>query len=150
MRRSWAWTFNAFLLGINASAIMVLFASSSFADSASSTSSPEDLFLSSLVISIGGLKGASVLAAVVILTQLVIKFLGTRWDPLAGQWKLLAVSAFTIVAGVSGLMLTDHLTFMAALLHSSTLATFQVFAHQVVTQITESQTPATNSTPPSS
>jgi hypothetical protein len=147
MRRYWTWILNSFLLGVNAAVIVILLASSSLADGPQTPSSPEDAFLSALLLSIGGLKGAGVLAAVVVLTQVVVKFMDTRWAAFAGKWKLLAVSGLTLVGGVAGLMTTEHLSFLAALLHSSTLATFQVFAHQLLKQVTERPDPAP-ATPP--
>jgi hypothetical protein len=138
MRRKWAVMINAFLFPINTVIVWVLLVSpAALADSSASPSSAEDVFLGSLFTSLGGLKGASVLAAVAILTQLLIKFNATRWADFEGKWKLLIFTGLTLVGGVSGLMITDHLSFTAALLHSSTLATFQVFAHQFYKQITE-------------
>lgn len=140
MRRSWTWIINAFLLGFNAAAIVVLFASTSLADSPSSPSSPEDVFLQALFSSLGGMKGAGLLLIVAMITQLLVKFSDTKWAAFEGKWKLLAVSGLTLIGGVAALM-SQGLTFMAALLHSTTLATAQVFLHQVVKQITEKPEP---------
>src|SRR6185295_18726759 len=137
MRRTWTSMINAFCIGFNAAAITVLFASASvMGDTVSSPSSPEDLFLSALFASLGGLKGAGTLLIVATLTQLLVKFSDTKWAAFEGKWKLLAVSGLTLLGGVAALM-SQGLTFTAALLHSSTLATAQVFLHQVVKQITE-------------
>ena len=80
--------------------------------------------------------GASTLAIVVSVVQLLIMFLKT---PLVGQLftkltddlKIILVTGLTVVGGVSSLMLTEQLPFVAALIHSTTVAALSVFAHQL-------------------
>jgi hypothetical protein len=100
---------------------------------------PQDVsmidFITLLIQSLNGLKGAGALAAAGVLVQLVLAFAKT---PLAGLFfqklpsgmKLVAVTGLSVVAGVVALLVSG-VTLGAALVHSSTLAAFTVFAHQV-------------------
>lgn len=92
---------------------------------------------------IGGLKGAGILVIVAGVVQLIMQFfktpLATRFFPdLSGKAKLLIVSGLTVVGGVLGLM-ADGQPFMAAILHSSTLAALQVFANQLFRKFAKSK-----------
>ena len=92
--------------------------------------------LSFLIQSIGGMKGASTLAIVGTIVQVVMKALQTplisNW---AGKWKLLLVAGLNMVGGVVALLLTQpEIGIWGALLHSSMLAAISVFGHQVMKQ----------------
>ena len=98
-------------------------------------SQPNIDFLKLLVESLGGLKGASTLAIVAVVVQLLIKFLnlpiaGGIFGAAKGWLKLAIVTFLTIVSGVTGLMI-EGLSLGAALLHSTTLAAFMVFLNQI-------------------
>jgi len=88
-------------------------------------------FMKALFASLGGLKGASSLGAAAMLVQLMMKFLKTPLGRKAGKYRLLAVSLMSMAAGVLALMLTSGMGLGAALMHGTTLAAFQVFAHQL-------------------
>jgi hypothetical protein len=98
-----------------------------------------DEFLAALLGSLGGFKGASTLVIVGIVTQLAMKLLMTKVGDFAGKWKITIVLTLSIVVGVVGLMSTEHLTLLAALLHSTTLAAFQVLGHQLLVQFSEKE-----------
>lgn len=95
--------------------------------------------IDSLLNSMGGASGFSVLGGVAVLIQvgflLLKKF--PKFSDMMGKYKLLVVTGATLVAGVLGLMSIEHLGFMAAFTHASTLAAFQVFANQALKQFAE-------------
>lgn len=97
---------------------------------------PNGEFIKLLLESMGGLKGASTLAIVGIVVQLLIKALnlpivGKLFSESSGKVKLVIVSGLTLIGGVVGLMTVEGLTVGAALIHSTTLAAFMVFANQI-------------------
>ncbi len=103
-------------------------------------------FLGDLLQSLGGLNGASALAATAILIKLLLKFLSTPWGQnvlgkafkdMAGGWKLTIVTGLSLAGGVIGLMTAGGLSAGAALVHSTTLAAFMVFSNQIYKQFFE-------------
>jgi hypothetical protein len=90
-------------------------------------------FINLLLKSIGDIKGATGLGIVVIIVQLLMAFFKTQLSNFAGKYKLLIVTFLTLVLGVLTLK-TSGLTWSAALLHSSTIAAFQVFFNQLYKQ----------------
>lgn len=109
---------------------------------------PNQDFLNLLLASIGGAKGASMLAVAGIVVQLVIKFMSTTW---VGQWfpqltgavKLVIVTGLSLAAGILALMIPPaSLTLGAALVHSSTLTAFMVFGNQAYQQFLQPAKPA--------
>lgn len=127
--------FYALMILCQAATFALLGAAAALAADPAQTS-PEVDFFNSFLASIGGLRGASALTIVVIVTQLGIKFMRTRWSELAGKWKLLIVSGFSVVASIAGLMVAGQ-PFAAALLDASTMPLVQVFLHQAWKQFTE-------------
>lgn len=104
--------------------------------------SPE--FLDFLVASFNGAKGASVFGAAAIMIQLILKALD---QPFSKHWfgnksglnKLLIISALTFAVTPLGLVSGAGLSIGAALLHSSTLASFMVFLNQLYKQASEAK-----------
>ena len=90
-----------------------------------------------LITAIGGMKGMSALGIAAAVAQLLLKFMATPLSKFAGKYKLLAITVLTMVAGVLGLMMASDVSFMAALMHSTTLAAFQVFVHQLWKQFVD-------------
>jgi len=99
--------------------------------------SPE--FIDFLIASFNGMKGAGVIGGAAILIQLIVKaldqpfsdhFFGKR----SGFNKLLIVSALTLALTPLGLVQGAGLSIGAALLHSTTLASFMVFLNQLYKQ----------------
>ena len=98
-------------------------------------------FLKELLASIGGLKGASALTiaavAIKLLLQLlnlpfVASLLGSKFKEWNGGVKLVVVLGLSYVGGVLALMLPPtSLSVGAALVHSTTLASFMVFTNQI-------------------
>ena len=84
-----------------------------------------------MVAAIGGMKGMSALAIAASVSQLLLKFLSTPLAKFAGKYKLLAVTGLTLVTGVLALMVASDMSMFVALMHSTTLAAFQVFVHQI-------------------
>lgn len=105
--------------------------------------SPE--FLDFLVASFNGIKGASIFGASAIAIQLIVKALD---QPFSRHWfgnksglsKLLIISGLTFAVTPLGLISGAGLSFGAAMLHSSTLASFMVFLNQLYKQVTEAKT----------
>ena len=90
-----------------------------------------------LVVAIGGMKGLSALGIAAAGSQLLLKFMSTPLAKFSGKYRLLAITGLTMVSGVLALMTASDISFMAALLHSTTLAAFQVFIHQVWKQVVQ-------------
>ena len=93
-----------------------------------------------LINSLGGLKGASALAIAAFVVQVLLKlldmdvvenWLGKSFSDWSGAWKLVVISGLTLVSGVLGLMVMGHVSLGAALIHSTTLTAFMVFANQI-------------------
>lgn len=106
---------------------------------AQEASIPTDQFLMYLLQSLGGIKGASVLAIVGIVIQIVIKFLNSEicnqvFKNFTGLGKLIAISAFTLVGGIVSLMVSTGMNFWAALFHATTLNAIMVLANQFLQQ----------------
>lgn len=98
-------------------------------------------FLQGLLSFIGGLKGAGTLAIVAGVVQLVMQLLKTPFlskllPSISGATKLLIVSGLSVVGGLLVLM-SDGQSFLAALMHSTTLAALQVFANQIFQQFSK-------------
>lgn len=97
---------------------------------------PTQEFISLLLQSLGGMKGLSTIAVVGLVVQLLLKLLdlpllGKFFSESKGWLKLVIVSGLTMVSGVVGLCVHDGLSLGAALIHSTTLTAFMVFANQI-------------------
>jgi hypothetical protein len=107
----------------------------------------DDAFLTALFTALGGMSGISASAAVILVVQILMKFLNTDWattlfadvfkndSGLAGWVQLLLVSGLTVVVGVLTLHYVSGVTWLAALLNSTTLAALQVFGNQIIQKI---------------
>lgn len=98
-------------------------------------SDPHIDFIKLLITSIGGLKGASNLAIVAVVIQLLLKLIdlpafGKIFSNFSAAGKLLLVSGLTMVLGPISLIL-EGVPLGAALVHSATLSALTVFVHQV-------------------
>ncbi len=82
---------------------------------------------------ISGIKGATTIAVIGGLVQLLVKAVNSRFGDGLGKYKLLTVSLLSVVGVVVGLMAQGS-PLSAALFSGATLAAFQVFAHQVYKQ----------------
>lgn len=92
------------------------------------------IFLDQLLNSIGGLKGAGAMAIVTAVVQLVMLLSKTKLSRFAGKYRLLLVYGLTMVSGVLTLTTVNGLDIATALIHSNTLASFQVFGNQAIKQ----------------
>lgn len=100
---------------------------------------PNLSFLQLLLKSIGDMKGATTLAIIAIVIQLLIKLLDL---PLVGSWfsgtkgktKLMIVTGLTFALAPITLVSSLGLDWGAALTHSTTLAAFMVFVNQIFVQ----------------
>lgn len=90
-------------------------------------------FIMAVINAAGGLKGASILAGVGIVIQLLMLFFRTPLALFASKFKLVVVAGLSLVGGIVGLA-ASGMSIGEALLHSSTLAFAQVFFHQVYVQ----------------
>lgn len=93
-------------------------------------------FISALIEAIGGLKGKGTLSIVAVSVQLFMLFLDTKFGSglLKGSVKLLVVSALSLVGGVVGLMVSDGIEFLPALMSSANLTALMVFGNQAYKQ----------------
>lgn len=94
---------------------------------------PTEDFLALLLQSIGQVKGATGMGIAVLVTQLIMAFFRTPLANFAGKFRLVIVMVLSLAAGLLALKLSG-VTWAAALVHSSTLAAFQVLAHQLYVQ----------------
>jgi hypothetical protein len=102
-------------------------------------------FLQLLLASLGGVKGMSALAIAGMATQLVAKFLNTNlmskvWVQIPGIWKIVTIVTLTAVGGVLG-MVSQGVSWGAALIHSSVLSAVMVLANQIYQHVTEPKAP---------
>lgn len=89
-----------------------------------------------LIAALGGLKGASALAIAAVVVQAIMLLLRSKLGEVAGKYRLLAVYLLSVVAGVVSLRIAG-VDLGAALVHTQTLAAFQVFLNQVLKQFFE-------------
>lgn len=87
---------------------------------------------------IGGARGAGVMGVIVAVIQVLLLVLKSPLGWLAGPYKLLLITVLTLFLGVTGLKL-DGFDWQTALMHSTTLASFQVFLHQMWKQMLEAK-----------
>ena len=97
---------------------------------------PDTAFWSKLLEVLGGAKGMTVKGIVLAVVQLAVVFFRTSFSDFAGKTKLLVVLALSLLATVLGHIFTG-MSVPAALLDGTTLAAFQVFAHQLVKHLNE-------------
>ena len=90
--------------------------------------------LTAFITAIGGIKGAGVLAIVVLAVQGLALIFRTQLGKFAGIYQLLIVNGLTMVLGVVGLKMTTGMSWLAVLLNSQSLAMAQVYFHQVINQ----------------
>lgn len=103
---------------------------------------PTQEFIMFLLQSLGGIKGASTLAIVGVVLQILFQFLhtplfGSVFKKIDSSDKLLVILFLSMASGVVSLMLSSGLSFVAALLHSTTLTAFSVFANQLYKKFVE-------------
>lgn len=89
--------------------------------------------ISAFLHSLNGLKGGSALAVAAIIVQGLMLAFRAPLGSFAGRYRLVIMSALTLVAGWTALRMAG-LDGVSALLHSTTLISLQVFAHQVYIQ----------------
>jgi len=94
---------------------------------------PTEQWIMDLFSGLGGLKGASTLAIVALIVQLIMKFFKTPLANFAGKYRLIVVSGLTVIGGMVGLVAQGS-TWLSALVSASVIAAIQVFFHQIVTQ----------------
>lgn len=78
---------------------------------------------------VGGFKGASVLAGVLLGVKILAAALSWRLSELAGIWRLTIISGLNVVGSVLGLVLTG-MPFFGALTNAGVLALLSVFVNQ--------------------
>lgn len=92
--------------------------------------------VSQFLESINGLKGLGAMGIALLVVQGLLLALRSSFVNLPGKWKLVVASGLSLVTGVLALRL-NGVDLTAAILHGSTLASLNVFAHQIVKQFTE-------------
>ena len=94
---------------------------------------PSSAEIMAFLAALGGLKGAGSLAIAAAVVQAIMLLLRSSLGSFAGKAKLTIVLLLSVVSGVIALKL-NGVELGAALLHSSTMASFQVFLNQVYKQ----------------
>ncbi len=95
-----------------------------------------DQALGELLKSLGGFKGATALGIVFLVVQALLLFFRTKLADFAGKWKLVIVTALSLVGGVIGLLVSG-VPLLAALTHATTFTSLQVFGNQFIKQFAE-------------
>ncbi len=90
--------------------------------------------LGQLVLSFGGLRGATALGIAVFVVQALLFFFRTKLAEFAGKWRLLVVAGLNLVFVLLAL-LAAGVPFLASLTHTSTALAFQVLLNQVFKQV---------------
>lgn len=120
---------------------------------------PNQEFLQLLLQSMNGVKGAGALAIAAIVIKLLLKaldlpvvetWLGQKFSDWGGGLKMTITLLFSYVGGVLALMVPPtSLSFGAALVHSTALASFIVLSNQLYKHYIEKKpTPAPDQKPP--
>lgn len=92
--------------------------------------------LDSLGKAINGLAGGGAMAIAFLVAQILMLLAkGSLGAKFTGAWQLVTVSGLTMICGVLSLCIVGKLDLGAALVHSSTLTAFSVFANQVVQKL---------------
>lgn len=86
-----------------------------------------------LLASLGGVKGAGTLGVVAFAVQALMYLFRSELGKFAGKYRLVLVLVLTLGGGVLALKM-QGISWVAAVLHSSTLSSFQVLLHQVMKQ----------------
>ena len=88
-------------------------------------------FMQLILTSVGGMKGASTLAIVAGVIQILMALFRTRF--ISGKYKLMTVYLLSLLGGVIGLKM-QGLSLGAAFLHANSLAALQVLGNQAYKQ----------------
>ena len=94
---------------------------------------PSSVEIMAFLSALGGIKGAGALGIAAMAVQGLMLLFRSKLGSFAGKFKLLLVLLLSLVSGVIALKM-HGVDLGAALLHSSTMASFQVFANQVYKQ----------------
>ena len=86
--------------------------------------------------SINGLKGLGALGIALLIVQGLLLVLRSQFVKLTGRLKLVIASGLSIVVGILALRL-NGVDLSASIMHGSTLAAINTFAHQLFKQFTE-------------
>lgn len=128
-------TYAKFLLAVLVSACFTAIVSVAFAQDPASV--PVDLqsseALEEILKSVGGLQGAGALGIVAVVVQVLMSFFRSPLANFAGKFRLLIVSALSMVGGVLALKLSG-VDWVGSLVHSATLTSVMVFGNQIVKQ----------------
>ena len=90
-----------------------------------------DSDLQELLKSLGGVHGAGVLGTTAVVIQFLMYLMRSQVGKIAGKWQLATVAGLSFAGTVVGLRLIG-VSWVGCLLHSYTLASGQVFAHQLM------------------
>ncbi len=96
--------------------------------------------------SIGGAQGAGLMGSIVLAIQVLLFILKSPMGYLAGPYKLLLVTGLTLFLGVTSLKIQGF-DWQSALMHATTLASFQVFLNQIWKNLKEAKNPTVKPVP---
>lgn len=115
---------------------IVATSSSSASSDGSAVVAPTGDEFKNYVDSLGGIKGAGTLGIILLVVQGLMLLLRSKAGDLAGQLRLLLVIGLTMVGGIISLRI-QGIQWVSVLTNSATLASFQVFLHQIYSQFVE-------------
>lgn len=113
--------------------LFVLFVGTAFGQEIVEPSAQE---IMNFLAALGGVKGASSLAIAALVVQGLMLLFRSSVGNFIGKYKLLTVLGLSLVSGVIALKL-NGVDIGAAIVHSSTMASFQVFLNQLYKQFFE-------------
>lgn len=117
-------------------ALLIFVSAALFAQDVAPPAEPGDW--DTFLTAIGGTRGAGVMGVIALAIQGLLLLLRSPLGYLAGPYKLLLITALTLFLGVTGLKI-EGFDWQSAIMHSSTLASFQVFLHQMGKQLLEAK-----------
>lgn len=126
--RSYIYIVNCFI-----ALLLTFFVGSVFAQELGEPSAQE---LMNFLAALGGIKGASSLAIAALAVQGLMLLFRSSVGNFIGKYKLLTVLGLSLVSGILALKL-NGVDIGAALVHSTTMASFQVFLNQLYKQFFE-------------
>lgn len=114
----------------SATATMVSTSTAVYTAPALGDPSKEDI--AGLIAAIGGIKGASTLAIVMLICQILMVVMKSKLGAFSGGWQLVIVTGLSMIGTVVGYAMVNGTSIGAALVSGVGLAAVQVFGHQIL------------------
>lgn len=137
--------FSLFVLGLGVNAQEVVEGTKAAVEAAPAAGDviapPTAAEISKFLEALGGAKGLGTLGIIALIVQGLMLLLKSTVGKFAGVYQLLAVNLLTLITGIIGLKMSG-MDWGSAILHSQSLAAFQVFLHQAWKQFQKKDTAA--------